>query len=98
MPIYTVSSTSVAVLQDPRQAEQGAALHQPALPQLGFVLDQSGSMEGLVTEAITSFNALVSEQQKIQESTGGAASFSLALFNDTVRLLYDAVPITKVPP
>jgi hypothetical protein len=99
MPIYTVSNPRAAVLQNPGQVEQGAALDQPVLPQLGFVLDQSGSMESLVNEAVDSFNALVSEQQKLQASTGGTdSSFSLALFNDTVRLLYDAVPIAKVPP
>jgi hypothetical protein len=54
-------------------------------------------MESLVNEAIGSFNTLLSEQQKLQEVSGAGSSFSLALFNDAVRLLYDTVPIAEVP-
>jgi uncharacterized protein YegL len=64
-----------------------------ATPELGFVLDRSGSMSSLVNEAVAGFNTLVDEQRNLKPP----ANFSLALFNDTVRLLYDATPIVEVP-
>ena len=99
MPVYTVSNTSAAVLQNPCQVEQGAATENSAQSLLGFVLDRSGSMDDLIKEVLISFNALLTEQQKLQGGGGAvSASFSLALFNHDVKLPYDGVPIAEVPP
>jgi hypothetical protein len=98
MPVYTITNKPAAQLENRRSPDQGAAIENRKEALLGFVLDRSGSMESLVNEAIGSFNTLLSEQQKLQEQDGAGSSFSLALFNDTVSLLHDAVPITEVSP
>ncbi|PYK18086.1 MAG: hypothetical protein DME55_07655 [Verrucomicrobia bacterium] len=63
-------------------------------PQIGFVLDRSGSMEAIKAETINGFNTLLAKQRQIQQD----ATLSLALFNDSVALIYDAVPIADVHP
>ena len=62
-------------------------------PQIGIVLDRSGSMQSIRTEVIEGFNRLLAQQKEIRQ----AASLALVLFNDRVTLLYDAVPIADVP-
>jgi hypothetical protein len=71
----------------------GVVLDTLQPPELGFVLDRSSSMSSLVNEAVTGFNTLIDEQRAVASS----AKFSLSLFNNDVRLLYDAVPIAEVP-
>jgi hypothetical protein len=78
----------------PNKTASGAGLPQPVgAPAIGFVLDSSGSMESLKPNAIAGFNILLAEQKKIALPT----RFSLALFNTTVKPIYDAVPIVDVP-
>jgi hypothetical protein len=67
-------------------------------PELGFVLDRSESMKRLVDQAIAGFNDLVGEQRTLQDAAGQGSGFSLTLFNDNIRLLYNALPIAEVPP
>jgi Mg-chelatase subunit ChlD len=62
-------------------------------PQIGIVLDRSGSMESIRAETIGGFNRLLEQQKRIDQ----AANLSLALFNDRITLVYDAVPIADVP-
>jgi uncharacterized protein YegL len=60
---------------------------------IGFVLDRSQSMDRIKTQTIDGFNALLKEQQQIAKE----ARLSLALFNDTVTLVHDNVPIADAP-
>jgi uncharacterized protein YegL len=60
--------------------------------ELGFVLDRSGSMTSLSTEAITGFNTLVAEQRSVNSS----ALFSFSLFDHEDLVVYDAVPLAEV--
>lgn len=60
---------------------------------VGFTLDRSDSMSSLATVAVQSVNQLV-EQQK---ATAGDSRFTLTLFNDSVTLIHDAVPLSDVP-
>src|SRR6516225_2475102 len=55
-------------------------------------------MKNLVYHAIAGFNGLVDEQRALLGAACQGSSFSLTLFNDNVRLLYDALPIAEVPP
>jgi hypothetical protein len=70
-----------------------AILEKTNTSELGIVLDQSGSMSSLINEAIAGFNALVDEQQNLEVRP---ANFSLELFNDSLKMFYDAVQITEV--
>lgn len=89
MPSYIQKIPSPVAVETPRTNPPQVI----ATPELGFVLDRSGSMSSLVNEAVAGFNTLVDEQRNLEPP----ASFSLALFNDSVRLLYDATPIAEVP-
>lgn len=60
-------------------------------PQIGLVLDRSGSMEAIQAEAINGVNNLLAEQPT-------DARFSLVLFNNCVSIVHEAVPIRDVPP
>lgn len=55
------------------------------LTELVFILDRSGSMAGLESDAISSFNSMLQKQQ--QEP--GEAIVTTALFNDEYELLHD---------
>ncbi|HWQ76543.1 MAG TPA: vWA domain-containing protein [Syntrophomonas sp.] len=55
------------------------------LTELVFILDRSGSMAGLESAAISSFNSMLQKQQ--QEP--GEAIVTTALFNDEYELLHD---------
>ena len=65
----------------------------PAPIELGFVLDRSSSMEGLVATTVAAFNALLAEQRKLNTSAGKA---SLMLFNDTCESVFDGLPLPAV--
>jgi hypothetical protein len=71
----------------------GGAVSVVGPPELGFVLDRSGSMASLAAEAVTGFNTLLGEQRAVSPS----ALFSLSLFDHEDSLLYDAVPLAEVP-
>jgi hypothetical protein len=88
MPSYISNQPAIA------QLTQRNAIPVPAgLPELGFVLDRSGSMHSLVTEAVSGFNTLLAEQKSVSASS----LFSLALFDHEDLLLHDAVPLAEVP-
>jgi hypothetical protein len=94
MPSYIQNSPQTQIQSQSRGGVEGAALGGISSPQLGFVLDRSGSMSTLVNEAIEGFNTLVDEQRTLQTTP---PLFSLELFNDTVKVLYDAIPISEIP-
>ena len=64
------------------------------LTEMVFILDRSGSMQGLEGDTIGGFNAML-EKQKLEE---GEAFVSTVLFDDESSVLHDRVDIQKVAP
>lgn len=64
------------------------------LTEIIMVVDQSGSMEPLRTDAIGGFNAFLADQKK----QPGHANLTLVLFNTEYRVVVDGQPIQDVPP
>ena len=64
------------------------------LTELVFILDRSGSMQGLEKDTIGGFNAMIEKQKK----EPGEAFVSTVLFDDRVEVLYDRVPLHEVRP
>ena len=64
------------------------------LTEMVFILDRSGSMQGLEGDTIGGFNAML-EKQKAQ---AGEAFVSTVLFDDESSVLHDRVDIQKVAP
>lgn len=62
------------------------------LTEIAFILDRSGSMESMVEPAISGFNRLLREQQKVP----GSARFTLVLFDDAYEVPIASVPIAEV--
>ncbi len=62
------------------------------LTELVFILDRSGSMQGLEADTIGGFNSMVEKQKKEE----GEAYVSAVLFDDRQEVLYDQKPIHKV--
>jgi hypothetical protein len=92
MPAYIQNNPQTKIQSQSGSGGEGAAPETLHTPELGLVLDQSGSMNTLVDEAILGFNTLLDEQRNLKTLP---ANFSLELFNHTVKLLYDAVPIDR---
>ena len=61
--------------------------------EIVFILDRSGSMQGLEKDTIGGFNALLVKQGKGE----GRALVSTVLFDDTAEVLHDRVPLEQVP-
>ena len=91
MPTYIQKSS--AQLQSAPGADK--ILEKTGTSELGIVLDQSGSMSSLINETIAGFNGLIDEQRSLEARP---ANCSLGLFNNTVKMSYEAVPITDVAP
>ena len=64
------------------------------LTEMVFILDRSGSMQGLEGDTIGGFNAML-EKQKAE---AGEAFVSTVLFDDESSVLHDRVDIQKVAP
>ena len=64
------------------------------LTELVFILDRSGSMQGLEGDIIGGFNAMLEKQK--QEP--GEAFVSAVLFDDRAEVLYDRVKVGEVKP
>ena len=64
------------------------------LTELVFILDRSGSMEGLEADTIGGFNAMLRKQQ----AQPGEAYVSTVLFDHECQVLHDRVPLCEVPP
>lgn len=63
------------------------------LTEIVFILDRSGSMQGLEADTIGGFNSMM-EKQKNEE---GEACVSTILFDDRCEVLHDRLPIGEVP-
>ena len=64
------------------------------LTEIVFILDRSGSMAGMVEDAIGGFNAMI-EKQKAEE---GQALVSTVLFSDGSRVIHDRLDVQRVAP
>ena len=64
------------------------------LTELVFILDRSGSMQGLEKDTIGGFNAMIEKQKK----EPGEAFVSTVLFDDRAEVLHDRVPLHEVRP
>ena len=64
------------------------------LTELVFILDRSGSMQGLETDTIGGFNSMLNKQKK----EPGEALVSTVLFDDRVEVLHDRVRVERVKP
>lgn len=62
------------------------------LTEIVFILDRSGSMQGMVEPAISGFNRLLREQQQAP----GSARFTLVLFDDHYEVPVSSLPIAEV--
>lgn len=63
------------------------------LTELVFILDRSGSMEGLEADTVGGYNSVLKENRGLP----GEAVVSTVLFNQRPRVMHDRVPIDKVP-
>lgn len=64
------------------------------LTELVFILDRSGSMSGLESDTIGGFNSMIDRQRKEQ----GEALISTVLFDHSMEVIHDRLPLSKVPP
>lgn len=64
------------------------------LTELVFILDRSGSMQGLEADTIGGFNSMLKKQKKEL----GEALVSTVLFDDRVEVLHDRVRVERVKP
>ena len=63
------------------------------LTELVFILDASGSMEGLTDDTIGGFNSILREQA----AGDGEVLVTTYLFSNDSRMLHDRLPIRQVP-
>ena len=64
------------------------------LTEIVFILDRSGSMEGLEADTIGGFNAMIEKQKK----EPGEALVSTVLFDNTTAIIHDRVSIQEIRP
>ena len=64
------------------------------LTELVFILDRSGSMEGLEADTIGGFNSMIRKQQ----GEPGEVLVSTVLFNDATDVIHDRVSLRHVTP
>ena len=63
------------------------------LTEIACIIDRSGSMQSIRSDAIGGFNAFLDGQRDVD----GEANLSLVLFNDTYEMLHECVDIQKMP-
>ena len=63
------------------------------MTELVFILDRSGSMNGLEKDTIGGFNAMIEKQKK----EAGEALVSTVLFDNESMVLHDRLPLDRVP-
>ena len=61
--------------------------------EIVFILDESGSMNGLQSDTIGGFNSLIGKQKKEE----GEAVVTTILFSTGSRMIHDRVPLNNVP-
>lgn len=63
------------------------------ITELVFILDRSGSMNGLEADTIGGFNSFISEQKK----EDGEAYVTTVLFDNEIQTLHDRLKLNEVP-
>ena len=63
------------------------------LTELVMILDRSGSMGGLENDTIGGYNSMLEKQKKAE----GEVLVSTVLFDNQIEVLYDRVPLDKLP-
>lgn len=64
------------------------------LTELVFILDRSGSMNGLEADTIGGFNSMIAKQKGMP----GEAYVSTVLFNESRVVVHDRAPLTRIAP
>lgn len=64
------------------------------LTEVAVVLDRSGSMEAIRSDAIGGFNAFLADQKKDEDEL----RLTLVLFNHEIDTIHARVPVAEVPP
>ena len=64
------------------------------LTEVVFILDRSGSMNGLEKDTIGGFNGMLENQKQIE----GEVLISTVLFDDLCEVLHDRKPIAAIKP
>lgn len=67
---------------------------KPALAEIVCIVDRSGSMQSIATDAVGGFNAFLEGQQ----AHPGSARLTLALFDHEYLVVHNAVDLKEVPP
>lgn len=62
------------------------------LTEVVFILDRSGSMEGLEADTIGGFNSMLEKQKKVE----GDVLVSTVLFDHETQVIHDRVPLADV--
>ena len=65
-----------------------------SIPELVFVLDRSGSMNGLESDTIGGFNSMIGKQKR----EDGEAFVTTVLFDTRFERIHDRLPLAEVPP
>lgn len=68
--------------------------NQNNVTEMVFILDRSGSMAGLESDTIGSFNSLIEKQKKLD----GKAYVSTVLFDNLTEVVHDRVEIQNIKP
>ena len=63
------------------------------ITELVFIIDKSGSMEGLESDTIGGFNATIKKQKKDKDSK---AFVTTILFNSSSDMIHDRVELTNI--
>jgi uncharacterized protein YegL len=63
------------------------------LTEIACILDRSGSMSGIIDEAIGGLNKFIDDQKALD----GDANVTIALFDDRYKVIYDNVDIQTIP-
>ena len=64
------------------------------ITEIVFILDRSGSMAGLESDTIGSFNAMIEKQKSVE----GECYVSTVLFDNVSEVLYDRVKLSEIKP
>ena len=78
----------------PAQPQPATSNSANDLTEIVFILDKSGSMDAIKSDAIGGFNSFLSTQKDL----GDNALLTLVLFDDKVNTIHNGVPIKDVSP
>jgi len=62
------------------------------MTEIVFILDKSGSMQSIKTDAIGGFNQFITEQKEVVDDT----TMSLVLFDSHYQKVYENIPLNEV--